>query len=528
MPELTILLDNQTHTLVFRPGRSVRDILEPTPYRVRSGCHGNGACGLCRIRVLAGDAGPVTTSEQLHLHEGLLTQGVRLACQIRPHDALTVEVLNPAPPSDWRATPEGFWQRGEVREHDVVPDPADIRRPCGVAVDIGTTNLSLSVFELERGRWLADRWGRNPQAVHGSDFIGRLAAAAQSPAVAAQMSAQVVDALAEALQDIAVHDGLDLQRIVRVVLVGNTAMLALLTGKQLETLLCPDYWSLPLECRPDDVAPWIARWRIHPHAQVEVVQPLAGFVGSDFLAGLVSVRVCEGDAPALFIDAGTNSEVALWDGECLHVTATAGGPAFETIGPGVPAEPGAIYRVTRNEGLEFHILDSDQASGLCGSGLVDLMARLRETGALSERGNLVDGTFGFVAGMRHMVLTKRDVDAFQRAKAAIGAAVSALCMEARVEIDELQRIWIAGAFGRYLDIASAQAVGLVPMVRREHILLAGNTALSGCADLLLSSAAQRRLSRLRHRAGSVINLAHDRDFERTFMNHLYLRPFTNP
>jgi uncharacterized 2Fe-2S/4Fe-4S cluster protein (DUF4445 family) len=528
VPELSILLDGQTHALDFKPGRSVRDILEPTAYRVRSGCHGNGACGLCRIRVLAGDAGPVTTSEQLHLHESLLRVGVRLACQVRPHGALSVEVLNPAPPSDWRATPEGFWQRGEVREHDVVPDIADIRRPCGVAVDIGTTNLSLSVFELERGRWLADRWGRNPQAAHGSDFIGRLAAAAHSPEVAAQMSAQVVEAIAEALQDIAVHDGLDLRRIVRVVLVGNTAMLALLTGKHLETLLCPDYWSLPLECRPDDVAPWIVRWQIHPSAHVEVVQPLAGFIGSDFLAGLVSVQICEADAPALFIDAGTNSEVALWDGERLHATATAGGPAFETVGPGVAAEPGAIYRVTGNGDLEFHILDSDEASGLCGSGLVDLIARLRESGALNERGNLVDGVFRFVAGTRHMVLRKRDVDAFQRAKAAIGAAVSALCMAAGVELDALQRIWIAGAFGRYLDIASAQAVGLVPMVRRERILLAGNTALSGCADLLLSSAARQRLSRLRRRAGGVLNLAHEPEFEHMFMNHLYLRPFTNP
>ncbi|MCK9531805.1 MAG: ASKHA domain-containing protein [Gammaproteobacteria bacterium] len=528
MPELTILLDHQTHRLVFTPGRSVRDVLEPTPYRVRSGCHGNGACGLCRIRILAGDAGPVTTSEQLHLHEDLLAQGVRLACQVRPHEALSVEVLNPAPPSDWRATPEGFWQRGEAREHDVMPDVVDVPRPCGVAVDIGTTNLSLSVFELECGRWLADRWGRNPQAAHGSDFISRLAAAAHSREIAAQMSAQVVDALAEALQDIAVHDGFDLRRIVRVVLVGNTAMLALLTGKHLARLLCPEYWSLPLECRPDDVAPWIARWQIHPHAQVEVVQPLAGFVGSDLLAGLVAVRLDDGDTPALFIDAGTNSEVALWDGERLYVTATAGGPAFETVGLGVPAEPGAIYRVTCNGQLEFHTLESDQANGLCGSGLVDLMARLREKGILNERGNLVGGEFRFSAGKRDMVLTKRDVDAFQRAKAAIGAAVSALCRTADLHVDELQRIWIAGAFGRYLDITSAQAVGLVPKVSRERIMLAGNTALSGCADLLLSTAARQRLSRLRDRAGSVLNLAHDADFARTFMEHLYLRPFTTP
>ncbi len=528
MPRLKLRFEDETHTLVFRPGGSVRDILEPTPYRVRSGCHGNGACGLCRIRLLAGDAGPVTDSERIHLIDDALAQGVRLACQVRPHGDLAVEVLNPAPPSDWRATPEGFWPREEAREHDAASGMSAIKRPCGVAVDIGTTNLCLSVFELTSGRWLADRWGRNPQALHGSDFIGRLAAAARTAETATEMSAALVAALGGALQDIAVHDGFDLRRIARVTLVGNTAMLALLTGKHLDVLLRPEYWTTPLQCQPDDVAPWIARWGIHPNAQVEVVQPLAGFIGSDLLAGLLAVRLRDGDAPALFVDVGTNSEVALWDGHRLHVTAAAGGPAFETGGLGVPAEPGAIYRVTSREGLHFHILDSDKASGICGSGLVDLIARLRESGTLDERGNIAGGAFRFVAGGRELVLTKRDVDAFQRAKAAIGAAVSALCKEAEVLPGDFRRIWIAGAFGRYLDVASAQAVGLVPMVARDRIALAGNTALSGCADLLLSNRAQQRLLQLRSPTTSVLNLANYPDFDLTFMEHLYLRSFANP
>jgi uncharacterized 2Fe-2S/4Fe-4S cluster protein (DUF4445 family) len=528
MPTLNVLVKGETHAIAFEPGPSVRDILDATHFRVRSACHGNGACGLCRVRVLLGDGGPLTDNERIHLHRSLLERGERLACQMRPSQDLTVEVANPAPPSNWRATPEGLWRRGEVREHDANPPSTTHEHPCGMAVDIGTTNICLSLFDLERGRWLADRWGRNPQSVHGADVLSRLSAAAASPEAAQEMANSVVEAMAEALQDIAVRNGFDLRRVVYVALVGNTAMLTLLTGENHAALLRPENWTEPIESHlPKEAAKWIARWQISTDAQIDLIAPLAGFIGSDLLAGLIATRLTEGAAPALFIDVGTNSEVALWDGRVLGVTSAAGGPAFEQAASlGMPAEPGAVYRVERvGNRLEAHILGDGKPEGICGSGLVDLIARLQEMGALDEKGRFIGGgDFVLSAGDEELVLTKGDVDAFQRAKAAIGVAAATLCAEAGIPFAGLHRICVAGAFGRYLDIGSAQAVGLLPRVPPERIELVGNTALAGCADLLLSSLASERLERLRSLDIRIINLACHPGFDDRFIDNLYLRP----
>jgi uncharacterized 2Fe-2S/4Fe-4S cluster protein (DUF4445 family) len=526
VPRIQVLYRGETHTLEFEPGPSVRDILDPTDFRVRSGCRGNGACGLCRVRLVAGEGGPASPSELIHLHESLRAGGVRLACQLHPTEDLTVEVLNPAAPSNWRATPEGLWRRGDVRGHDMEHPLPGVRHPCGVAVDLGTTNICLSLFDLNGGRWLADRWGRNPQAVRGADVLTRLTEAAESPQHAREMRELAADAIGEALQDIAVREGFDLGRVACVTVVGNTAMLSLFTGRNYELLLQPENWTRPIDCGAESADFWTSRWDIHPQALVEVVPPLAGFVGSDLLVGLVATRFLGGSAPALFIDFGTNSEIALWDGETLRVTSAAGGPAFESgAGFAMPAEPGAVFRVARmGDRLDFHILGDSRPKGVCGSGLVDLIARLREDNTLSEVGNFISGSvFQFVVGGEEMALSKRDVDTFQRAKAAIGVGVRALCGDAGLRTDALQRVCVAGAFGRYLDVASAQAVGLLPTVPPERVELAGNTALAGCADVMLSSEAAARLARLRERP-KVINLSRYAGFDDLFLENLYLRP----
>jgi uncharacterized 2Fe-2S/4Fe-4S cluster protein (DUF4445 family) len=530
MPELTIRISGEVHVIAFEPGPSVREILDATDFRVRSACRGIGACGLCRVRVLGGEVGEPTTNERVHLHPSLLAQGVRLSCQIKPWGNLDIEILNPAPPSNWKASPEGLFRRHDAAAPPHAKSyPAQVAHPCGLAVDIGTTNLCFTLLDLVGGRWLADRWGRNPQARFGADVVTRLAAAAESPDAARKMSDAVVEGVREALLDIASREGLNLRRIVCVTLVGNTGMLALLSGKNFSLLLQPAYWTRYVDCLPEDTAPWVAHWEIHPQAVVEVVPPLAGFVGSDLLAGLVATRFTEGPAPALFIDFGTNSEIALWNGEALWVTAAAGGPAFESsgIGWGIPAEPGAIFRVTRDEAsgdFRYRIIGDDQAKGLCGSGLVDLTACLLRAGRLDRTGRFVGGGgFSFSAGGKPMAVTKGDIDLLQRAKAAIGVGVRALCEAARTGLGDLRRVCVAGAFGRFLDVANAQAIGLLPVTPPEVVELAGNTALAGCSDILLSSVAAEQVERLRGIA-HTINLSRYPRFEDAFLENLYLQP----
>lgn len=529
MPTLTLLLHGKEHRLEFEPGRSLRAILGETDYRVRSACLGIGACGLCRVRLLTGETGEITPAERLQLGEAI-ADGQRLACQFRPNGDATIELLNLAPPSAWRTPPEGL-VRAEALPHIADrPLPAGIEHPLGAAVDLGTSHVTIAVCDLASGRPLALRFGHNPQHRFGADVVTRLVAA-EEPAVAVELASSARQAIGAALTDIAEREGLDPRRIGRVVIVGNTAMLALLTRHNHGLLLRPSHWTGALDCSPLDSAAWPERWDIASAAEVEVVPPLSGFVGSDLLAGLVASRLTDGPAPALLVDFGTNSEIALWTGRKLWVTAAAGGPAFESGAGccGMPAEAGAVYRVDFDE--RGHptprILGDDRARGLCGSGLVDLVAGLRRIDVLTAAGKFADGrkSFPLPVDEHPLWLEGRDVDALQRAKGAIGTGISVLCGAAGVAVPHLQRVVAAGLFGRYLNVANAQAIGLLPNVAPERIELAGNTALAGAVALLLSRQAGAAVARARTDAESV-NLAHAPDFDDAFLEHLYLQPMT--
>lgn len=550
LPTLMVNVEERQRRIPFEAGRSLRDILDTTDLRVRSGCGGRGACGLCRVRIDAGQGGGPTDNERVYLDAGELDRGIRLACQVVPTQDLQIKILAPAPKSLWRSLPDGPGQRMDRICAPPWKDlPQEVRSPCGVAVDLGTTHISLSLYELFSGRWLAGRHGLNPQMGYGSDVMTRLMAASGSAERARAMSREVVEAISEALFDIAAREGINIERIVRLIVVGNTAMLALLSGRNYDLLLQPSHWMVPVDCLPDRPDLWAVPLGIHPRAWIEVIAPLAGFVGSDLFAGLIRTHLTENEPGGLFIDFGTNSEMALWDGRVLRVTSAAGGPAFEGSGIscGAPADPGAIYHVNfrhvnfrhvssrrvslRNEVLDFAVISDSEPHGLCGSGLVDLIAGLVRSGRLTNKGQFVPDVphegFVIARGEPDMVLTKGDVDVFQRAKAAIGTGIHVLLTQAEMGYKDLRRIYVGGLFGRFLDVVNAQQIGLLPVIPPERVELCGNTALAGCSEALLSSVAVQRLKELRDRT-RIINLSRWPDFDDCFLKNLYLQPMGEP
>ena len=196
------------------------------------------------------------------------------------------------------------------------------------------------------------------------DVVTRLIAAGQSPENAHRIARMTLDAVHEGLMDMCSRDGFDLRNVCEVTIVGNTPMLALLTETDPHILLNPHLWTRPIECKLDNPQTWVNILGIHPQANVDVISPLAGFVGSDLLAGVLATRLT--DHPGgLLIDFGTNSEMALWDGKKLWVTSAAGGPAFESsqIQCGMPAEEGSIYRVRLETGFRTDAFSSDRWRG---------------------------------------------------------------------------------------------------------------------------------------------------------------------
>ena len=529
MPVLTALVGDGEHPIPFTPGGSLRDILDTTDARVRSGCRGMGACGLCRVRIESGEVNAPTQNEQMHLDDAQLAQGIRLACQITPERDLQITILAPAPKSNWRSLPHGAKRRMDRPPTSFSKDPAfQLEHPYGAAVDLGTTHINLSLYELETGQCLGDRYGLNPQMDFGSDVMTRLIAASESPEQAETLGQLAIKAIGDGLLDMARREGINLQQVVRLILVGNSAMLALLSGRNHGLLLQPSHWEHPIDCLPSDTEPWVDSWGLHPRARVAVMPPLAGFVGSDLLAGAVTTHLTENGSGTLFIDFGTNSEIALWDGEVLWVTSAAGGPAFEGSGIscGLPVSPGAVYRVNQRDGtLNYDVIGNTEPHGLCGSGLVDLIANLTRSGTLTRLGRFAPtvpkGGVALPGKNRNIVLTKRDVDIFQRAKAAIGVGVQVLIAEAGVR--DLRRIYVGGAFGRFLNVQNAQDIGLLPVIHPDLVELCGNTALAGCEDMLLSPMAVERFNQLENEA-RVINLSQYPDFDDLFLENLYIKP----
>ena len=231
MATLAVRTGGVLHRLAYDPaaGLSLRAILEPTDFRVRTACLGLGACGLCRVRVLAGEVGAPTTVERAQLEDPLLAGGVRLACQCRPAGEVELEVLSPAPPTSWRIPPGGSGAIGPLRWKADPAPPHALPRPLGVAVDLGTSHISVAVIDLAGARPLALRVGANPQRAHGADVMTRLVVAGD-PGHAHALASLARAAVGEALGEIARSEGIDLRRVRQALVVGNTAMLGTISA----------------------------------------------------------------------------------------------------------------------------------------------------------------------------------------------------------------------------------------------------------------------------------------------------------
>lgn len=522
---LTVRAADTVARVAVLPGQSVREALDASYLRVRAACGGTGACGACAVRLVSGAADPPTAAEHFRLTPDERAMGQRLACQLRL--AGDAEIwLEAAPPSPWRSIPEVELSSVEGAE------PRPQAHPLGVAVDLGTTRLRVTLWDRRAGRRLAARHGLNPQAAFGADVLNRLEAArvsAQRRRELAQLArAAILDAVRDMLARELGEGARALSEIGRVLVVGNTAMLALLAGRGAAALLAPENWLRPVECRPEVPSAWAAEWGL-PHAELILAPPIAGFVGSDLSADLLATELVRTPGAALLLDLGTNTEIALWDGRVLRVSSVPGGPAFEVgTARGVPAEPGAVFRVLRagGGGFDCRVLGGVEPRGLCGSGLVDAIALLLEGGELTPSGRFAapPGGGGSLRRLDPSIsVSGSDVDAFQRAKAATAAGAEALLAGAGLRWSDLTRLCVCGAFGRALDTHHAQALGFLPAIPPARIELHGGAALAGCERALLS------LDALRLLAGAApeplaVNLALAEAYGDLFIRHLRLGP----
>ncbi len=529
---ITLVVCGKTNTLRLKipDGMSARDALDTTDMRVRAACGGTGMCGACTVRWVTGKVNPHTVAEYNKLTPGDRAAGIRLACQLRFESDGEIWIDDPAPPSEWKS----------ILPENLSPAPGQMpeleKHIYGVAVDLGTTHIRVALWDRKRGRRIATRRGPNPQNVFGADVLNRLDAAFATPERPEKLAQLARNAIIHAIRDILARDVGEvrpmLAEIGQITIVGNTAMLALLTGQGGKTLINPENWQVPIECTPCDVATWFGQWNL-PHARISLPHPLAGFIGSDLIADLVATNLVGGISGSLLLDFGTNTEIALWNGQRLYVTSVPGGPAFEGVGirNGMSAESGAISSVRYNNELsrfDYEVIGTETARGFCGSGLTDAVAVLLDAGILKPSGRFTGqsgSSFVLDAANQRTTITNNDVDAFQRAKAATAAAMEELLAIAGMDWCDIRRLCVCGAFGKHLNIGNAQQVGLLPSIPPEWIELHADATLAGCEHALLCHDGEKQFDELSKEAMTV-NLSYSNYYDDRYINHLRLKPIS--
>ncbi len=531
-----------TFTLDFEPlgrripctqGESLFEAARRAGIVLNAPCGGEGLCGHCEVRVMDGDLTAPTPAEEETFTPDQLAAGWRLACQAQPLGDVRLHV----PPASL-ATAQRIQTEG--RDFHIALDPAvqametDGRTrfmrgqqvvtvrppgatPLGLAVDLGTTKLAGYLVDLQSGETLAAAGAMNPQIAFGEDLMSRLAHAMHTPQGADQLRAAVVQAvndLSRALYEQAARAPAD---IADAVVVGNTAMHHLFAGLPVTQLGASPY--TPAVSDAMDIPAGTLGLALAPQVNVHLLPNIAGFVGADHVAMLLGSGMLAREGVVLGLDIGTNTEISLLAHEAHYACSAASGPAFEGahIRHGMRAAPGAIEKVLiHGEVVRIQTIADQPPVGLCGSGILDLTAQLRQRGLINPRGAFVNPeanshlrrdaegwAFVVARGERDITFSRRDINEVQLAKGAIRAAVQILLERAGVTEAGIDAVVIAGAFGTYLDVQSGMAVGLFPRVARARFSQVGNAAGTGARMALLSRAVRRQAAEIARRVRYV-------------------------
>ena len=362
------------------------------------------------------------------------------------------------------------------------------------AFDLGTTSIAGYLIHVNGRRVALTAGMRNPQAQYGGDVISRADyALSNGPAALASCAREALDGLARRM---CMEAGVSWERIYAVLVAGNTAMHHLFLGISPDSLVHAPY--NPVISQPLDLPASHYGLRVHPAARLFTLPVIGGFVGADTVACLISGDWLEREKLTLMIDIGTNGELVLGNRERRTACSTAAGPAFEgaKITCGMRGAEGAIDHVWLKDGeLCWHVIGDGEARGICGSGLVDLIAALLANEELDESGRLENGD-RYDIGDSGIYLTQKDVREVQLAKAAMAAGIVLMAEKLGVRVEDIQEVNIAGAFGNYIDPDSACAIGLIPAELRQRIVPVGNAAGEGAKRSLMDTDAWQNGARL--------------------------------
>jgi len=490
-------------TVVFEPSGLRIDVEERTTILeaarrlglyISSECGGQGTCGKCLVSV---EPPPhPCKSDKTHISESDIKGGIRLACQNRIQRNMHVA-------TGLSAVSAKILIDGTLSSTEWDIDK-ELENQKGIAIDLGTTTIVAYLLNLETGNQIGHIATLNPQIMYGEDVMSRITYAITEDSGAEVLRDVVLRRIEEVLMELTSLTKVDYDDLHRLVIVGNPAMHHLLLGLDTESLGKAPYKPAiksSLNMSGEELGLASVK-RIHAYFPPNI----AGFVGGDTAAFILSHRLDTTDKPMLGIDVGTNGEIILSTEGELFCCSAAAGCAFEgaTIKHGMRGQDGAIEHLSiynLNEAPQFTVIGNTTPKGLCGSGIVDIVAELKKTGIIRSNGKMLEsnrvidleGEKAYIIARpgenkseKLLTFTQNDVRQVQLAKGAILAGASILMKSAGIDVTDIDKLLLAGAFGTYIDPKSAMSIGLLPPVGLKKVIPVGNAAGEGAKRMLLS------------------------------------------
>jgi len=525
--------------LKVHPGLTILDYIRTLGLEIHAECGGQGTCGKCVVRVESGSGNlnELTAAEK----KFSLNEKERLACQariIKDHENIVVfikdfgeyEILKygmerevPVCPACYRKGNEVFYNNQKIDEYQ--------GKIYGLAIDIGTTTLVFDLVDLETGNILATIARTNPQISYGNDVISRIGYTMVDQETRTYLSPDKRQERLKKLQK-AVITGINngLQELSRqanepvgeyiydTVVVGNPTMRNIFLGLDVSSLglkpfepVCPQAVTV----RPEE-----SGLEVNGKGFVYGAPLIGGHVGADILADILACEMYKKEELALMIDIGTNGELVLGNKNRLVATSCAAGGAFEgnTVSCGTGAIEGAIKEVHLDNGkVVYSTIGNKYPVGVCGSGLIDLLAELLRQGLMDKKAR-IKGEFYLTGELK---ITQQDIFQLVTSKSAVKTGVEVLLKYCQTQVNQLQRVYLSGGFGNFINSAHAMAIGLIPEVNQEIVVKIGNGALEGAREMLLCRDCRKTAEEIAGRVEHVRTNEVEKDFDYLVAKNMY-------
>jgi uncharacterized 2Fe-2S/4Fe-4S cluster protein (DUF4445 family) len=458
--------------------------------KIDAPCNGEGTCGKCKVKV----------KDELEVKSKLACKAViegNIEVFIQQEETFkTIE------------TGEGteilIKSNLNLKPRDEILALAGEGQCLGIALDIGTTSVVATIYNLKTGEYLGRTSCLNPQTQFGGDVITRITHA-KNPEGLLELQKAIIEGINSLIGQLTANGSYQSEDIYQMVVAANTTMLHLLKGVSPTTLAVAPYKAVFLDAM--EVTAQELGINIAKEGIISLTPSASSFVGGDILAGLLAIDFSKHQGAALFIDIGTNGELAAIKEGQIRATSTAAGPALEgmNITFGCRAENGAIeeVRIDKQGNILLEVIGGEKPKGICGSGLIELTAELLRKGVilpsgrfnkkeeveekLAERMVTWQGQKGFLVYHEpEILLIQKDIRQIQLAKGAILAGINLLIKELELEYQEIEKVYIAGAFGYHLKPNALVTMGMIPKELKNKLSFVGNTAIEGAAAALLN------------------------------------------